>query len=689
MEGRAEGAPCVPSASACDFGCGPQPMAASHPLRGYEPAPKQSAGAGAPPRCTSCNTAEQKVLHECLLHVHAIFRLVPDDGLGAVDDVGFHFLAPVRGQAVHEQGVGLGGGHHLLVHAPVGEREAARFVLGFVAHAGPHIGGDDVGTLAGFERIAEKLIAASACPACPNGQFFIYFVTLGRAHMHLEAQQRGGLQPGVGHVVAVADPGHRLALDGASVLDEGEDVGQDLAGVEFVGQAVDDGHTRMLRKTLDLGLLEGADHHQVHHAADDLGAVFNRLGVAELAVARGQVHHAAAKLVHARLKAHARARAGLLENHGQRAVNQRVVLLVGLEFLLDQRGALEQVGVFVGGEVVELQIVFHGCLAWRNHSARKALTRGVSSATMASASTVVRISGGTMRTTLSAVTLMSSPASAARCTSTPQGLASSTPIIRPWPRTSFTPSRPPSSRRSAACRCAPTVAAFCSRPSSSMMRMVSTPARMASGLPPKVVPWLPGCSTLAALGPATTAPTGTPEPRPLASGITSGRMPAHWCANPLPVRPMPHCTSSIIISQSRSLHSWRSCCRYSTRMGFTPPSPWMVSKNTATTFGLPSVALRMASMSFIGTRMKPSTRGPKPACTLGLPVAESVAMERPWKAFSYTTTSGLSMPLSWPYLRAIFSAASLASRPELQKNTFCMPDSSTSLAASCSCRGMW
>ena len=82
-----------------------------------------------------------------------------------------------------------------------------------------------------------------------------------------------------------------------------------------------------------------------------------------------------------------------------------------------------------------------------------------------------------------------------------------------------------------------------------MMRIVSTPARIASGLPPKVVPWLPGPSTSAAFGPQTTAPTGTPEPRPLASGITSGRMPAHWCANHLPVRPMPHCTSSSISSQ--------------------------------------------------------------------------------------------------------------------------------------------
>src|SRR3990167_622348 len=72
MEGRAEGAPNVPSASACGFGCVPRPMAASHPLRGYEPAPESHAGADAPPRCASRHAAEQKVLHECLLHVHAI-----------------------------------------------------------------------------------------------------------------------------------------------------------------------------------------------------------------------------------------------------------------------------------------------------------------------------------------------------------------------------------------------------------------------------------------------------------------------------------------------------------------------------------------------------------------------------------------------------------------------------------------
>jgi hypothetical protein len=47
-------------------------------------------------------------------------------------------------------------------------------------------------------------------------------------------------------------------------------------------------------------------------------------------------------------------------------------------------------------------------------------------------------------------------------------------------------------------------------------------------------------------------------------------------------------------------------------------------------------------------------QGPKPFCTFSLPVALKVAMLRPWKAFSYTTISGFSMPLSWPNLRASF-----------------------------------
>ena len=42
----------------------------------------------------------------------------------------------------------------------------------------------------------------------------------------------------------------------------------------------------------------------------------------------------------------------------------------------------------------------------------------------------------------------------------------------------------------------------------------------------------------------------------------------------------------------------------------------------------------IAATSFKGTRTKPSTSGPKPAWIFGLAVADKVAIERPWKAFS-------------------------------------------------------
>ena len=93
-------------------------------------------------------------------------------------------------------------------------------------------------------------------------------------------------------------------------------------------------------------------------------------------------------------------------------------------------------------------------------------------------------------------------------------------------------------------------------------------------------------------------------------------------------------------------------------------------------------------MSLRGTRMKPGTSGSKPAWILGLPVALRVAMLRPWKALSNTTIWALLIPLSWPNLRASLMAASLASRPELQKKALLRPLISTSFAASASWPGM-
>jgi hypothetical protein len=115
----------------------------------------------------------------------------------------------------------------------------------------------------------------------------------------------------------------------------------------------------MRGEALDDGLLEGADHHQIAHPRDHLPGIFHRLAASQLRIARVQVDRRAAQLLHAGFERQARARAGLLEDHHQRAVGQRPVLLVGLELLFDDAGALEQVFELLAGEVLELQEVFY------------------------------------------------------------------------------------------------------------------------------------------------------------------------------------------------------------------------------------------------------------------------------------------------------------------------------------------
>src|SRR6266852_33318 len=79
---------------------------------------------------------------------------------------------------------------------------------------------------------------------------------------------------------------------------------------------------------------------------------------------------------------------------------------------------------------------------------------------------------------------------------------------------------------------------------SSITSSTALPAATASGLPPKVEPWLPATMPIAAFSVARQAPIGMPLPSAFATAITSGATPAHSWANNLPVRPMPDCTSS-------------------------------------------------------------------------------------------------------------------------------------------------
>ena len=127
----------------------------------------------------------------------------------------------------------------------------------------------------------------------------------------------------------------------------------------------------MLGKAVDDVLSERADHDDVDHARNHLGGILDRLATAQLRIAGIQEHRVTAELVDAGFERQARARGILLEDHGQRAVMQRVPRFVVLELRLEDLRAVQQVLVLVGTEIAELEVMLDRGWAHKTNKAAR------------------------------------------------------------------------------------------------------------------------------------------------------------------------------------------------------------------------------------------------------------------------------------------------------------------------------
>ncbi|MNM63384.1 hypothetical protein D3C81_747500 [compost metagenome] len=217
----------------------------------------------------------------------------------------------------------------------------------FLTHGSPDIGGHQVRTAHCFTRITHDLHALTT----QRHEAWIGVVALGAGDAQLEIELQGRLDVGVAHVEAVADPGHGLALNSATVFLERLHVGQQLARVRFVGQAVDHRHPRMCGEFGQGAVGMGTDHYRIEHARHDDGAVADRFAAAQLGVAWRQEDGLAAELDHAGLERHAGTGRGLLEDHAQHAVLQGLEQHASLAQVLQLDAAADHPEQFVGGEV--------------------------------------------------------------------------------------------------------------------------------------------------------------------------------------------------------------------------------------------------------------------------------------------------------------------------------------------------
>src|SRR5919205_2210896 len=122
----------------------------------------------------------------------------------------------------------------------------------------------------------------------------------------------------MGHVVAVSDVGDPGAFDRTELLAHGHEVGEGLARVVGVREAVYYGNVGGAGELLQVPVVEGANHDGVDVAGQDAACIRGSLAFAYLDLLGTQMERVAAELVHPDLEGDAGSVGWLLEDHSER-----------------------------------------------------------------------------------------------------------------------------------------------------------------------------------------------------------------------------------------------------------------------------------------------------------------------------------------------------------------------------------
>src|SRR5438477_8204133 len=292
-----------------------------------------------------------------------IAGLLEDHRPRAVDDLVGDLLPAVRRQAVHEDGARRAV-HDRQVDLVGRECFAPSVALGLLPHGRPDVCVDHRCLLEIFDVVREFEVVVA-----------LLWIVVGRRHDRQgKAGDRRRLDEGVGDVVAVPDIYDVLLRELSRHRLDGHEVGQDLAGVRAVGEAVDDRLLGRPRQLLEVLVRAQPGHRPVDVAVEDPRGVGDGLPDPELDVVLAERRGRAAEPCDADLEGDPGAVRRLLEEHGEMAaLKGPLAPPAGLDRMGQVEGGSELGPVEVGQveEVASLERI-----QWSDHDRSLPQSRG-------------------------------------------------------------------------------------------------------------------------------------------------------------------------------------------------------------------------------------------------------------------------------------------------------------------------